>query len=161
MQSANYWIDTLGLTAHQEGGFYRQVLKSPIYYEGETSVGTRSLYTSIYFLLTEENPSRFHRLTADEVWYYHEGAPLTVHLIHPDGQYEQIQLGKESEAGQHLQAVVPKNVIFGSSVDSDYALVSCMVAPGFEYEDFELFKRADLLEAYPQHAEIITRLTAE
>lgn len=162
MQSANYWIEKLELTAHQEGGYYHQVLKSPTTYEGpEQVIGVRALYTSIYFLLTDENPSRFHRLTADEVWYFHEGAPLTIHLLHPDGRYETIQLGKDIEAGQQLQAVVPKNVIFGSSVETDYALVSCMVAPGFEYEDFELFKRADLLATYPEHADIITRLTAE
>lgn len=162
MQAANYWIETLELSAHREGGFYRQMLKSPTTYSDTAcNRGARALYTSIYFLLTDENPSRFHRLTADEVWYYHEGAPLTIHLIHPDGHYEQIILGKEIEAGQHLQAVVPKNVIFGSSVEADYALVSCMVAPGFEYEDFELFKRADLLKIYPEHAEIITRLTTD
>ncbi len=162
MHSAEHWIEMLEMTAHQEGGYYRQVLKSTTSMpETTNSARPRSLYTSIYFLLTDVNPSRFHRLTADEVWYYHEGAPLTVHLIHPDGRYEQIQLGKDIAAGQHLQAVVPKNVIFGSSVETDYALVSCMVAPGFEYEDFELFKRSELLDVYPAHAEIITRLTAE
>ena len=162
MKYANYWIETLELSAHQEGGFYRQMLKAASAYPEKTaSGGERALYTSIYFLLTEDNPSRFHRLTADEVWYFHEGAPLTIHLIHPDGRYEQIELGRDIEAGQHLQAVVPKNVIFGSSVASDFALVSCMVAPGFEYEDFELFKRADLLTTYPDHAQIITQLTAE
>lgn len=162
MQTANYWIDSLGLTAHQEGGYYRQILKSPTTFSSQSEqIPSRALYTSIYFLLTAENPSCFHRLTADEVWYFHEGSPLTIHLIHPDCRYETIELGKDIEAGQQLQAVVPKHVIFGSTVASDYALVSCMVSPGFEYEDFELFQRADLLAAYPQHAEIITRLTTD
>ena len=60
-----------------------------------------------------------------------------------------------------MQAVVPKNVIFGSTVEENYALVSCMVAPGFEYEDFELFKQDELLTIYPEHREIIERLTID
>lgn len=158
MKSADYWIKQLNLTAHQEGGYYHQVLKA----NQSITIGKqlpRALYTSIYFLLTAENPSRFHRLTADEVWYFHEGASLTVHMITSAGYYETITLGKNPEAGEVLQTVVPKGVIFGSTVDEEYALVSCMVAPGFEYEDFELFKRDELLAAYPAHEAIIRRLT--
>lgn len=84
-------------------------------------------------------------------------------MITPEGDYQQVTLGTDVEKGQVLQAVVPKNTIFGSSVEEDdsYALVSCMVSPGFEYDDFELFKRSDLLEAYPDYSDIIHRLTLE
>lgn len=155
MQTVEYWIEQLQLEGHQEGGYFKQILKSHSTHDG------RALYTSIYFLLTSSNPSHFHRLTADEVWYFHEGAPLTVHMIYPDGRYETIELGKDIVAGQQLQAIVPKNVIFGSTVEEKYALVSCMVSPGFEYEDFELFKQDELLTAYPEHREIIERLTID
>lgn len=158
MKTADYWVKQLNLIPHVEGGYYRQMLKSDLVYTGSEET-TRSLYTSIYFLLTAANPSHFHRLTADEVWYYHEGASLTIHLITPEGSYEQIKLGRNPEAGEVLQAVVPRGYIFGSTVESDYALVSCMVAPGFEFHDFELFTRQDLLAIYPEHESIIHRLT--
>lgn len=160
MKDKSIWIDHYKMAGHEEGGFFYQVLKSDqtIQLEGQKP---RALYTSIYFLLTSNNPSRFHRLTADEVWYYHYGSPLTVHMITPEGDYKQVTLGIDVENGQVLQAVVPKNTIFGSSVEADdsYALVSCMVSPGFEYDDFELFKRSDLLKQYPDYADIIYRLT--
>ena len=162
MKDKLIWIDHYNMAGHEEGGFFYQVLKydQTIQLEGQQP---RALYTSIYFLLTSNNPSRFHRLTADEVWYYHYGSPLTVHMITPEGDYQQVTLGTDVEKGQVLQAVVPKNTIFGSSVEEDdsYALVSCMVSPGFEYDDFELFKRSDLLEAYPDYSDIIHRLTLE
>lgn len=160
MKDKSIWIDHYKMAGHEEGGFFYQVLKS----DRTTQLKCqkpRALYTSIYFLLTSNNPSRFHRLTADEVWYYHYGSPLTVHMITPEGDYKEVTLGIDVENGQVLQAVVPKNTIFGSSVEADdsYALVSCMVSPGFEYDDFELFKRSDLLKQYPDYADIIHRLT--
>ncbi|MFW3364248.1 cupin domain-containing protein [Aerococcus urinaeequi] len=160
MKDKSIWIDHYKMAGHEEGGFFYQVLKSDqtIQLEGQKPC---ALYTSIYFLLTSNNPSRFHRLTADEVWYYHYGSPLTVHMITAEGDYQQVTLGTDVEQGQVLQAVVPKGTIFGSTVeDADsYSLVSCMVSPGFEYDDFELFKRADLLNQYPAYADIIHRLT--
>lgn len=160
MKDKSIWIDHYKMSGHEEGGFFYQVLKSDqtIQLEGQKP---RALYTSIYFLLTSNNPSRFHRLTADEVWYCHYGSPLTVHMITAEGDYQQVTLGTDVKQGQVLQAVVPKGTIFGSTVeDADsYSLVSCMVSPGFEYDDFELFKRADLLNQYPAYADIIHRLT--
>lgn len=156
------WLSYYNMEGHREGGFYYQNLKSDQVVKDDQG-NDRALYTSIYFLLTDSNPSRFHRLTADEVWYYHYGKPLTVHMITPEGNYESISLGTDLEAGQVLQAVVPKGTIFGSTVDAkdSYALVSCMVSPGFEYDDFELFSRDFLLSEFPEHEEIIERLTLE
>ena len=158
MQTAAEWVAALNLTPHVEGGYYRQVLKSA---DALTLADgrERAQYTSIYFLLEAANPSRFHRLTSDEVWYFHYGEPLTVHLLLEDGRYETLRLGHAVEQGQMLQALVPKGTIFGSTVEQGFAVVSCMVAPGFEYEDFELMGRQQLLTRYPQHATLIKRLT--
>lgn len=153
MTSINDWVNALNLEPHVEGGYFRQV------YRSEDQVGDRKLYTSIYFLLTADNPSHFHRLTADEIWYYHVGQALTIHMIRPGGVYEAVTLGTDVASGQQLQFCVPKGIIFGSTVEEGFALVSCMVAPGFEYEDFELFDQDNLLADYPQHGEIIKRLT--
>ncbi|MEI5993390.1 cupin domain-containing protein [Candidatus Enterococcus mansonii] len=154
-----YWISQLELEPHPEGGYFKQLLcsKQSLHVAPDK---TRPYYTSIYFLLTQENPSHFHRLNSDEVWYYHYGSPLSIHMIHPDGRYEIVQLGNNLEKGDVLQAVVPSNVIFGSTVEGDrqFSLVSCMVSPGFDYQDFELFTKDQLISIYPEHQEIIEHL---
>lgn len=157
IKDKDYWIQQLALEAHPEGGYFKEMLHSQ--QQLETPQGARYYYTSIYFLLTKGNPSHFHRLKSDEVWYYHTGSALAVHLLHPDVHYEVIKLGANPENGEVLQAVVPKDVIFGSDIpDGDFALVSCMVAPGFDYRDFELFTKAQLLDRYPAEATIINQL---
>ena len=81
-------------------------------------------------------------------------------MIHPDGTYEAVEIGPRN--GQKLQFTVPSGVIFGSTIESDneedFAIVSCSVTPGFEYEDFKLYTQEELLEKYPEHEEIIHRL---
>ncbi|MGT2911139.1 cupin domain-containing protein [Streptococcus cameli] len=152
-KTAMDWIESLEMEAHIEGGYFKEV-----YRDGD-NLEQRPLYSSIYFLLDEGNPSHFHRLTADEIWYFHDGQPLTIHMIHPDGRYEEVDLGLHFQKGQVLQYCVPKGTIFGSSVKKGFSMVSCMVSPAFEYSDFELFERSLLLEKYPEHTEIITKLT--
>ncbi|MBK3495024.1 cupin domain-containing protein [Viridibacillus sp. YIM B01967] len=158
------WISKLGLVPHPEGGYYKRTFES----EERTSdkelhvnfEGQRKLYTSIYFLLTSNDVSHFHRLKSDELWYYHGGSPLTIHVIHENGEYEEIKLGINLEKGEVPQALVPKHSIFGSSVmEKDVcSLVGCMVSPGFDFQDFELFTQDDLLLKYPQHKDIIMKL---
>lgn len=79
-------------------------------------------------------------------------------LYFPDGTYQAVQLGKDLVQGQQLSFSVPAGTIFGSTVATGFALVSCVVTPGFEFEDFELFTQAELLNDYPQHSEIIQHL---
>ncbi|MFF2448228.1 cupin domain-containing protein [Neobacillus sp. NPDC058068] len=158
------WVAKLGLVPHPEGGYYKSTFSSwEQISDKELTVnfeGQRKLYTSIYFLLTSDNVSHFHRLKSDELWYYHAGSSLTVHVIHDNGEYEEIKLGMNLEAGEVPQALVPKNSIFGSSVleNDTCSLVGCMVSPGFEFQDFELFTQDDLLSKYPQHKDIIMKL---
>ncbi|AIF44380.1 cupin domain-containing protein [Virgibacillus sp. SK37] len=166
-REAAYYISKLGLEAHPEGGYYKST------YESEEAISDkeltvnfeeqRKLYTSIYFLLTSEDVSHFHRLKSDELWYFHAGSPLTIHMIKRDGQYEEVKLGLNLEDGEIPQVVVPKGTIFGSSVmeKHTYSLVGCMVSPGFDFQDFELFTQEQLLSNYPQHKEIIKKLAYE
>lgn len=165
--SPEYWINKLELTAHPEGGYYKRT------YQGEEKItdqelsvefnGHRWLYTSIYFLLRSQDISHFHRLKSDELWYYHAGSPLTIHVIHENGTYEEIKLGSNLENGETMQYLVPKNSIFGSSVmePDTFSLVGCMVAPGFDFQDFELFTQAELLAQYPEHHEVIRKVAYE
>ena len=151
----NELIEKMALLPHPEGGYYKETYRSI-----ETIDGEQSLMTSILFLLPSENASNFHRIQSDEHWYFHEGSPLIVHVIGENG-HEQKLLGLDLSAGQSPYHLVKKQDIFGSEVQEpdSYALVSCAVAPGFMFRDFELFSRQDLLDQYPQHEEIISRLT--
>ncbi|MDF2873167.1 MAG: cupin [Anaerocolumna sp.] len=164
MHSADYFVKNLNMTAHPEGGFYKEIYTSE---ESITSQelkvdyeGSRILWTSIYFLLRDGEVSNFHRLKSDEMWYYHSGSPLTIYMISPNGELITEQLGLAVEHGEKPQVLVPKDYIFGSAMNNEgYALVGCMVSPGFEFRDFELFKRNDLLEKYPKYEEMIKKLT--
>lgn len=82
-------------------------------------------------------------------------------MIDTSGNYTKVQIGPDIRAGQVLQAVIPAGIWFGSSCDqkNGFALVGCVVAPGFTFEGFELAQRSELLESFPQHAAIITHLT--
>lgn len=147
-------IKKFNLLPHPEGGWYAET------YRSETSINDRSLLTSIYFLLTSDNVSRFHRIKSDELWYFHQGSAVTVHTLDENGHTAH-QLGNNIENGEQPYLLVKANTIFGSSLDApeSYALVSCAVAPGFDFRDFELFTNEELLSEYPNHSEIIERLT--
>lgn len=156
---AQEWIQYLGLEPHPEGGFYKSTFQSDM--KTVCPQGERPLYTSIYFLLRSQDVSHFHRLQSDEIWYYHGGSSLTVHMITPNGQYEEVVLGLNLEKGEVPQFNVPKHTIFGSSVreEDTFSLVGCMVSPGFDFADFELFDEEELLSQYPDYQEIIRKLT--
>jgi predicted cupin superfamily sugar epimerase len=155
MKTAQYYIDHLGLIPHPEGGWYRET------YRSDVSVGGRAVATGIYFLLTSENISHLHKIDAQEMWHFYAGDPLTVHMINEAGDYSTLSIGPDLEAGQVFQAVVPSGVWFGSTVDKTggFALVGCTVSPGFEFEGFELAQREALCATYPQHSDVIKRLT--
>jgi predicted cupin superfamily sugar epimerase len=160
---AREWIDRLGLLPHPEGGFYRETYRAA---EGiacealpERFSGDRAFSTAIYFLLTREDFSALHRIRQDEVWHHYDGDTLTIHVIDGAAGYAPMRLGKEAPAMP--QAVVLAGALFGASVEppGEYALVGCTVAPGFDFADFELPSRADLLRDHTSHAEVIGRLT--
>lgn len=163
-KNAGYWIEKLQLEAHPEGGYFRQTYKADRLVPQEALPGfggARAASTAIYFLLEGKNFSAFHRLRSDEVWHFYAGEPLVVHVIDPQGVYSAIRLGRDLEAGQVPQAVVRAGCWFASHVEdwNSFAVVGCTVAPGFDFEDFELGRRAELVARYPRHREVIERLT--
>lgn len=149
-------VEKFNLTEHPEGGFYTETYRSNV----EIPNMGRQLMTSIYFLLRSEDVSHFHRIKSDELWFFHAGSPLSVHTLNNHGHTIH-KLGNNIEAGETPQVLVKGNTIFGSSVDEKdtYSFVSCVVAPGFDFRDFELFKASDLLPGFPGCEEIIERLT--
>ena len=159
MMTAQNMITQLDLQPHPEGGYYRQTYASTA-----LMPDGRAAATAILFLLTHDDPSNFHRFDAEEMWHFYAGDALTVHVIDEVGAYSTLSIGPDFEAGQVFQAVVKPNVWFGSSVDAasdakGWSLVGCTVTPGFSFDGFELADRATMLAAFPDHADIITRLT--
>ncbi|RAI81124.1 cupin domain-containing protein [Macrococcoides goetzii] len=147
-------ITQLNMQPHPEGGYYYETYRS-----NEATADGRALYTSIYFLLEAGNISHFHRIDSDELWYYHGGDSLTVHMIHPDGKYEAVKLGLDVMNGEVPQFLVPKHTIFASSVEEDnaWSFVGCMVSPGFTFEGFELFTKDELKQVYPHLEDVIEK----
>lgn len=159
MKNADYFINKLEMLPHVEGGFYKEIISS------EESITTsdnkeKKLFSSIYFLLRTGEVSHFHQLTADEMWYYHAGSALTIYMISPSGELITKNLGLDIEKGEAPQILVPKGYIFGSAmINEGFSLVGCMVAPAFTFDDFKLFSQEDLLRKYPEHKDIILKLS--
>jgi hypothetical protein len=166
-KDANYWIKKLNLEPHPEGGFYRQTYKADQVLPREALspqfAGPRPTSTAIYFLLEGKSFSAFHRLRSDELWHFYVGAPVLVHIIGESGEYSEILLGSDPDAGEDLQAVVKAGCWFASHVKDgkSFALVGCTVAPGFDFDDFELAKREELARLYPRHRQVIEQLTRD
>ncbi len=164
MKSAEYWIEKLELKPHPEGGFYKENYRSSEVISTEALParfsGSRTFSTSIYFLLRSEDISSFHRIQSDELWHYHAGASLSIYVLSDDKVSVHV-LGADIERGESLHVVIPANCWFGAKVDEDssYVLAGCTVAPGFDFADFELAKREDLIRLYPKHEDIIQLLT--
>ncbi len=159
MDRVHFLVNHLHLEPHPEGGYYAETYRSGL--QVHTSVGLRSASTAIYFLLTDGNFSAFHRIKSDECWHHYEGDTVNIHVLHPNGGYELIKLGKDVEAGELQQAVVPAEAWFASESTGQlgYALVGCTVAPGFDFADFELAHAASLSKDFPQHNNLIRRFT--
>jgi len=163
--NAKYWIDCLKLKNHPEGGYYRELYRSneiinkkslPLRYSS-----FRSFSTSIFFLLTSNEFSAFHRLKSDEIWHFYEGSPINIFIILPNGELRKFVLGNNPEKGQTFQLVIPKGCWFAAKVEENnsFTLVGCTVSPGFDFEDFEMGKFDMLSKLFPRHTKLIKNLT--
>ena len=133
--SAQTVIDCLALQRHPEGGWFRETFRD----KGEDR-GT-DISTAIYYLLEAGQKSHWHRLhNASEVWHFHLGAPLQLELWN-DGLFSVLRLGTEIASGYSPQAVVPKLVWQSARSLGSYSLMSCTVAPAFDFDAFELAPR--------------------
>ncbi len=164
MEKVGQFIKQFKLQRHPEGGWYHQTYKSneliPAAGLPERFKGDRSFSTAIYFLLEQGNFSAFHKIKSDECWHFYAGDPLHVYMIGQSGELTTITLGSDFENGQLFQYVVPANCWFASrpAINSKYSFVGCTVAPGFEFEDFDLADCDELSLLYPQHATLIKEL---
>ena len=157
-------IKALNLSQHPEGGYYREIYRSE-FLTGQANQlefkEKRNLATSIYFLLQEKQVSHFHQLTSDEIWYFHAGCSVKIYTIDKVGNLKISKLGADIAREEKPQIIIPAGVIFGAEITDkeSFALIGCLVAPGFEFKDFRLFTRKELLDMFVQHTEIIYKLT--
>lgn len=128
-------IERLGLAPHPEGGWYRETWREGPS-DGEAGRGHA---TAIYFLLEAGQRSHWHRVDAAELWLFHAGTPVDL-LIAPgaDGPVETIRIGADVLAGDRPQGLVPSGWWQAAETRGGWALVSCIVAPGFDFAGFEL-----------------------
>jgi predicted cupin superfamily sugar epimerase len=163
--TAQAWIDALALTPHPEGGWFRETYRAaeslahdhlPLRFGGP-----RAFSTAIYFLLRHGEFSALHRIRSDEVWHLYAGGPLNLALLHPDGRAQVVRLGMDVARGEAPQAMVPAGCWYGAWLDDGvpFALTGGTVAPGFDFADFELGTRRDLVERFPQQRALVERLT--
>ncbi len=152
-------VELLGLEPlPDEGGLFRETYRSPSRVAVDGTM--RSASTAIYYLLTSETRSLLHRLRFSEVFHFYLGDPVEMLHLHEDGSSERVLLGPDL-ATQRPQVVVPAGSWQGARVLSGgrFALMGTTMGPGFEFEDFELGPRAELLKRYPNEASLITALT--
>ena len=135
---SHHLIASLGLIAHPEGGYYREVYRSPASVKPSDPRGPRSALTTIYFLLTQGQFSRWHRVQSDEVWHFYEGTPLDLWLTSPEiSRVEQHRLCPPDGAQQPV-LVVPAGWWQAARSSGAYTLTGCTVGRGFDFEDFVL-----------------------
>jgi predicted cupin superfamily sugar epimerase len=150
-------ISRLGLQAHPEGGWYREIHRSsaslgtPPGYPGE-----RTALTAIHFLLAEGECSAFHRVRSEEVWVHLAGAPIELSTL---GDPPAVRTIAAVGAGGDPLAVVPPGCLQAARPLGGWALAACLVAPGFEFADFEIPGVEELIARYPLQRDLIARYT--
>ncbi|CAI7853440.1 unnamed protein product [Closterium sp. NIES-54] len=178
-------VTRLNLQPHPEGGFYAETFRDTRVQlslenlpPGEGFKVGRPVSTCIYFLLPTGSVSHLHRMPSSEIFHHYAGDPLTIVEIEDDGSIRKTTIGPDLAAGQLFHHIIKPNVWFGAfptldfdaalkrtardagAADTQYSLVGCTVAPAFEFADFELANRADLVAKFPHLADIISILTS-
>ena len=159
----NNWIKRLNLSKHPEGGYFSEIYRSGELIDQNSLPcrfsGARTFSTSIYFLITSTSPSKFHKIKADEIWHFYDGGNIVLHIIDNKGNYTPKKLGLAQDALP--QQVIPATHWMAAEVNGreNYTLIGCTSAPGFEFEDFQMADKKQLIELSPDNEELINKLT--
>jgi len=166
MLEAAQWVARLGLEGHPEGGYFRETYRSQEIIAGDGlpvryGSGGRAMSTAIYYLLAGSDFSAFHRIRSDEIWHFYAGSSIILHALSDNGGYRQYALGPFYDRGELFQVVIKAGTWFAASLERDdtFGLVGCTVAPGFDFQDFELGERKELIGLFPEHRAVIERFT--
>lgn len=158
-------IEEFQMIPHTEGGYYRETYRSeesiknsclPVRYSGE-----RCFATAIYYLLKSAQVSYFHKIKSDEIWHFYLGSPIILHCLNEFVGYNKIIIGNKVLEGEVPQYIIRKGIWFAAEVmdENSFSLVGCTVSPGFDYHDFTLADRNDLINLFPEHRELVERFT--
>ena len=154
-------IATLEMRPHPEGGFYREIFRSPSQVTPADERGPRAALTTIYFLLPQGSVSRWHRVASDEVWHLYEGGPIELLELGASGRdLVRHRLGPVGGDNSAPVCTIRAGTWQAARPLGDYALVGCTVGPGFDYADFRLLAdepepAAVVRGAWPDVAELI------
>ena len=161
--STQVLINQLGLIPHQEGGYFVETFRNTTSMTVDRAGGSRSVMTSIYYLLSSERSiGYFHRNTSDIVHYWQHGGALRYTLLSPTGECQRIVLGPDLGAGEVMQLVVPGGYWKATELcRGHYGLLGEAVAPGFEYQDMAFARAQDLKQDYSDHWHSIHHLVKD
>ena len=152
-------IECLGLKRHPEGGWFRRTFVS----SGKISTldGERALGSCIYYLLSGNEYSAWHSLSSDETWFFHAGCGMQVHMFGVDGYLSQ-KLSPEISFGSQPQLTIPAQTTFAAELCNigEWCLIGCSVFPGFDFDDFTWGDVDGLRKSFPEHAELLGRLSS-
>jgi predicted cupin superfamily sugar epimerase len=158
-------INHFNLTTHPEGGYFKELYRSKgeILSKnlGDEFEGNRNYCTSIYFLLTSDKFSAFHKISQDEIWHFYTGTTLKLHMISAEGNYSFVLIGNDFSTGEIPQFTVPAHYYFAAEIleTDSFSFVGCTVSPGFDFKDFVLPSCKELSDEFPEHKKTIKRLT--
>ena len=143
----------------EEGGFYRETYRANIFLQSDH--GKRCTTTCIYYLVTPEEFSALHKVKSVEIFHFYAGDPVEMVRFRDESDLEHLTLGQDLKKGQTPQVIVEPNTWQGTRLKPGgrWALLGCTVSPGFEFEDFEIWSRQQLIEAFPKLADSILPLT--
>jgi len=162
MMSAEEVIARLRLLPHPEGGSYAETFRAEMLPFELPERGSRSASTAIYFLLRAGDFSALHVVSSDEVWHHYLGDALELDCFDAAGAHRAVKLGSALGQGERPQHVVKRGELQAARVSAGphgFALCGCTVAPGFDFADFRMPPRAELLEKLPQYRELVMALT--
>lgn len=162
--TVDYLVKKLEMLPHPEGGYYKEVYRCdekisqkalPVRFTGD-----RNFATAIYFLIGKDNFSALHKIKSDETWHFYYGDTLEVIEIDDTGNLKITLVGNKLEEGEVFQYTVKAGTWFGSRVKAggSFSLVGCTVSPGFDFDDFEMAERTDLIAKFPALLKVITEM---
>ncbi len=156
-------IKNYQLLPHPEGGYYKETYRSAEVIQEECLplryLGERLFSTAIYYLLGAGDFSAFHRIKSDETWHFYAGTPLNIYVLHPGGGFELVTMGSMLDFGQVFQATIKAGHWFAAEPTdtAGFSFLGCTVAPGFDFDDFELANADELVAAFPDQETLIRK----
>ncbi len=161
-RTSELWIQKLKLQPHPEGGWFKETYRSPERVVAEALpgrfTGKRNFSTAIYYLLEKGDFSAFHRIKSDEIWHFYDGDSLEIIEINSSGEKITHYLGLDTESNSAPQVIISAGSWFAARPLGLYTLAGCTVSPGFDFNDFEMASKTELLKQFPQHQGILGKL---